>query len=325
MSWSVVVPTNRPPRFAEFVRAWSDLFTRHGVHLFVMQDLPERDPDVEAVLRDAPHAVTVLCWDDVALPTIPRHTDMIRSWAFYEAWRSDPGGFTLTLDDDVLPVTDVFSEYERTFERGAVVSEYLDVAALTTSGLQMRGFPARDRAPRTVAVQYGGWDGCLDLAATTQRDHPGRTDDSFAELVVPVPKGAATTGCMMNCAFRTAITPIMWQLPLVDGRYNRIGDIWSGLFIKRALDAGGQAMVINGRAKVLHERASDLTRSLSAEAASVELNDQMWDALPEVARTSVLDAYVEVTDGAAALLAKSDPPYADHFVQARDDWLGLFA
>jgi hypothetical protein len=52
---------------------------------------------------------------------------MIRSWAFYEAWRSNRNGLTLTLDDDVLPVGDVFTEYEQTFDRGAVVSEFLDV------------------------------------------------------------------------------------------------------------------------------------------------------------------------------------------------------
>lgn len=324
MSWSVVVPTNRPRRFVGFMRAWGELFARHDVHLFVMQDLPSGDPAIHGALGQVSHPVTALCWEEVGLTTIPRHTDMIRSWAFYEAWRCNPNGLTLTLDDDVLPVGDVFAEYEQTFDRGAVVSEFLDVGALTTSGLQMRGFPTRDRQPRTVAVQYGGWDGCLDLAAATRREHPDLTGAAFAEIAVPVPKGAAATCCMMNCAFRTAITPIMWQLPLLDGRYNRIGDIWSGLFIKRALDAGGQAMVINGRAKVLHEQASDLTRSLSDEAASVELNDLMWDALPEVVGGSMLDAYIEVTDRAAALLAKSDVAYSDHFVQARDDWLRLF-
>lgn len=294
--WAVVVPSNRPDRLATFEKNWRRLFDKHQIRLIVVRDEPatwEQMPD----------------W-------IPRRSDMIRSWGFIEAFRTGVD-YVLTLDDDTLPSLDPFDAYEAVFETGAPWSPYLSVGALTTSGLEMRGFPYADRAPATVAVQYGGWNGVLDYDAATQMACP-KGEESFRTVVMPVPYGVPTTCCIMNCAFRREHTPIMWQLPLVDGLFNRWGDIWSGLFQKKALDAAGDVMVINGKARVHHERASDPVANLEREQPGVGINETLWTQLDTGGATGLVEAWVNVTDSFAVL--HSDP-YRSRFLSARDAWL----
>lgn len=305
-----MVPTNRPDRITRFLDAWGPLFDRHDVQVHVVVD-------DEATWEKMP-------W------FIPRRSDMIRSLGFLRVYQRADVDYVLTLDDDVLPIAstngvDIFEHYQRVFEAGAPLSDYLDVGALTTSGLQMRGFPYQDRNPVRVAVQYGGWHGVLDYDARTQLAHP-RGQERFKEVVLPVPRGVAVTGCIMNCAFRRSVTPIMWQLPLIDGRYNRWGDIWSGLIQKRVLDRVGQAMVVNGKASVLHDRASDPQANLRREVPGIPFNEDMWrtiEPLPDV--TGMIDTWLHVTNLMAARFADSDPDYAYQFRKSRDAWLAACA
>lgn len=320
MRWAVVVPTNRPKIFAEFYRAWEELFDKHNALLVVMQD---NDTDYEELkgLMDDRHLL--LNWSDIDSDTIPRRTDMVRSWAFYRIWKDNLADWTMTLDDDVRPIGDIFEEYAKVFQSGAVMSEFFDVGALTDSGLNMRGFPYKDRTKQPVFVQYGGWSGVLDYDAATQLAVP-KGKRGFKDVNIALPLGSAVTACIMNTAFQTAVTPIMWQLPMLDGRYNRVGDIWSGLFIKKVLDEHGYPFVINGKATVLHDRASDPYNSLIKEAPSVYINDHLWENLFSVKGDSMIETYREVTDSAVEFFTEHDPEYATHFKKARDEWLKLF-
>lgn len=300
MSWAVVVPSNRPDRLREFQAAWSDLFEMHDVELIVVRDEPET-------------------WK--AMPSfIPQRSDMIRSYGFGQAWETEHD-YVLSLDDDTSPWADPFAAYEMAFDEGAPLSDYLSVGALTDTGLQMRGFPFRDRKPATVAVQYGGWHGVADYDAPTQLAAP-RDGAVFSSAVLPVPRRVPVTGCIMNCAFRREVTPIMWQLPLVDGRYNRWGDIWSCLLAKRVLDVVGQVMTVNGCASVVHERASDPIVNLERELPGIRPNEDLWSQLVLMRTASTMvGVYVEVTDRFAMYMAQTDREYADFFVKARDAWL----
>jgi hypothetical protein len=320
--WAVVVPSNRPDRLQSFLKAWDDLFRKHDVYLIVVWDGDEPPGD------PLPHRQGVrLWWDEgVERPEIPHRTDMIRSRGIRYAWEHRCGIYTLSLDDDVLPTGDVFEEYERVFDAGAPVSPFLDVGALTTSGKQMRGFPYRDRERKTVAIQYGGWSGVLDYDAATQLAcQPG--DERFLPIVMPVPHGAAVTGCAMNMAWRTEYAPLMWQLPLYEGRYNRFGDIWAGLFAKRVCDHLGFAVVVNGAAQVRHERASDPVKNLEREQPGVGPNEALWEALDSPVSFYPMAAYREVTDSAWRFFCNGvrDFDYAAHFLSARDAWLNQFA
>lgn len=315
MSWAVVVPTNRPEKFKEFYAAWQHLFRKHKVRLVIVEDGKEYSDLGE--IENYAH----LNWGDVP-DYIPRKTDMIRSWGFWFVYDNKLADYVLTLDDDVLPSGDPFEEYEEAFT-GSVLSPYLSVGGLTDSGLQMRGFPYKDRKITKVAVQYGGWHGVLDYDAATQLAFP--TDKhNFHPIVMPVPKGTPATCCIMNCAFRVEYTPIMWQLTMVNGRFNRIGDIWSGLFIKKTLDALGEVMLINGRASVIHDRASDPYASLVKEAPSVWLNDNLWEKLIHPVTQDMMLAYRQITHSAYSFFYDNDMPYAEKFKEDRDLWLKLF-
>lgn len=262
------------------------------------------------------------CWSHIP-DFIPRKTDMIRSWGIYQAWKAG-STYTLSLDDDVLPEGDPFDEYERVFDAGAPLSDYLDVGSLTSFGKPLRGFPFADRQPAEVAIQYGGWHGVLDYDAPTQLAGVNPVE-SFHPVVLPVPRGTAVTGCIMNCAWRTEYAPIMWQLPLdARGQYNRFGDIWSGLFQKRVLDALGKVMVINGKASVRHERASDPLANLEREAPGIPVNEGLWENLTDWSKLGMHACYDLVTECAYDHFNKTDAEYAVHFLEARDKWLSLF-
>lgn len=325
MTFTVIVPSNRPKEMEAFYTAWEPYFIKHKIHLVIMWDLEE--PQI--VFANKEHEITQLCWKDLdasRLQYIPRKTDMIRSFAFKWAYDYTQNQYFVTLDDDVRPEfmgNDIFEEYAKVFAEGAPLSEYFDVGALTSSGLQMRGFPYKDRVKKEVAVQYGGWSGTLDYDAATQLSSP-RDYETFWPVVMPVPKGVAATCCIMNAAWQREYTPIMWQLPMLDGRYNRVGDIWSGLFIKKTLDAVGAVMVINGKASVEHRRASNPYNSLVKEAPSVWMNDNLWENLYDPGEQGTVYNYTGITNAAIHFFAQHDPLYAEHFKEARDEWLSLW-
>lgn len=319
MSWSVVVPTCRSEQFVEFTHAWAPLFEKHVDHLVIVQDLDGHDAEIaKAVDRLGVPMVELHHRGTIGAKYVPHGTDMIRSWGIYRAWKYG-STYTLTLDDDVRPHGDPFHAYEAVFDRGAPVSEYLNVGALTSFGRPLRGFPFKDRVLREVAVQYGGWHGVLDYDAPTQLEGV-RDQEWFDRIALPVPRGAAVTGCIMNAAWRTKYAPIMWQLPMLTahdwgsewpgwdgrkcricgivqtnahraaaayraplppcrGRFNRFGDIWAGLFAKRVCDALDVAMVVNGLASVRHERASDPQKNLERETLGIPVNEELWDEL----------------------------------------------
>jgi hypothetical protein len=319
VSFAVVVPTNRPEQFSVFLEAWEDLFVKHDVYLIVVQDSPEH-MDIMLPCEGEAHT-----WSSIKADGIPHKTDMIRSWGIYRAWITGRySDYTLTLDDDTRPDSDIFEAYQRVFTEGAVCSEYLDVGSLTSYGKPLRGFPYRDRERKPVAVQYGGWNGVLDYDAPTQL--AGVEDvEMFCPVVVPVPRGVPVTGCIMNACWRTQYAPIMWQLPLFEGRYNRFGDIWAGLFAKKTLDATGDVMVINGEASVRHERASNAWANLERETPGIPVNEDIWGKLAAYGGGDLLDVYRRVTDSAHNYFDMIDPAYATHFKRSRDEWLALFA
>lgn len=310
--WAVVVPTVRPESFAGFLDAWRPLLESHGAHLIVVQDRDGHDPSIRDMFNvggELHH------WGTIKAAHVPHRTDMVRSWGIYLAWKHG-AEYTLTLDDDVRPYADVFAEYEWVFRTGKPCSRFLNVGELTTYEKPLRGFPYRDREPAKVAVQYGGWHGVLDYDAPTQLAGVN-PEHRFEQVVVTAPRGAAVTGCIMNAAWRTEYAPIMWQLPLHQGRFNRFGDIWAGLFAKKVLDHEGLAMVVNGRAVVRHERASNPVANLEREGPGIPVNEGLWDALRE-------GDYRTVTDSAHRYFKTFDHEYAQHFLRARDEWVRLY-
>lgn len=301
--WAAVIPSNRPDRLERFLESWDYLFKKHFVDVIVVRDEPP--------------------WEGIP-PFIPRGTDMIRSWGFYQAWKKPHVSKIVSLDDDTEPADDIFEQYDYEFERGAPFSSYYSVGSHTTTGLEMRGFPQRGRHSEVV-FQYGGWHGSADLDAATQLATKPQWNE-FHETVVPVPVGAAVTCCAMNFCFRADYAMLAWQLPLYDGgRYNRFGDIWSGLIQKRCLDALGKVMLVNGPASVRHERASDPFMNLEREQPGMKPNEDVWEVLQEsVAGRTMREVFFSVTNSFVRYFMVFDREYAEHFAYCRDAWAALF-
>ena len=98
--------------------------------------------------------------------------------------------------------------------------------------------------------------------------------------MLAVPTGVPFTGCIMNVAIRHEALPMMYQLVMGIERvgYDRWDDIWSGLFAKRICDHLGLPVLINGRASIVHTRASDTASNLAKERGGYDLNERMWSA-----------------------------------------------
>ena len=234
---------------------------------------------------------------------MPYRTGSIRSYGFLQAWRR--GFDVVTLDDDCLPAPDVdlIGEYKDAFAAEFPVSSYFDVGHTFGLGEYMRGFPFRGRDAATPLVQYGGWDNVPDMDALTQAEHERSGPVGgyrFDRRALAVPRGVGVTGCIMNVAIRHEALPMLYQLVMGMDRvgYDRWDDIWSGLFVKRICDHLRRPVVVNGKASVVHTRASDTATNLTKEQGGYTLNERMWAHLGRVDLTadSVLGCYEELTD-----------------------------
>lgn len=318
--WTVVIPTVREEKFAQFLGAWSPLFEKHNVNLVVVQDnndewnnRPEELPysfywfthkDIDEALQDR-------SW------IIPRKTDCVRSFGFLIANKLETE-FVLTLDDDVLPIPgiDIFQEYEKVFNDGAIVSSYYNVGEFINNynDIFMRGFPFGDRKKQKVMLQYGMWAGVPDLDGITQLAQP-ISDAKVTGRVQVIPRGVAVTGCIMNCAFRREFIPHFYQLLMgQDHKFDRWGDIWSGLIAKRVCDYNSWAVVLNGNATIEHRRASDVTANIKKEASGYSVNEQIWEMIPIAKTGREAVEYMGRTD------AFYDKDYSEKIVKAYNIW-----
>ena len=276
---AVVVPTCRPESLRTFLAAWDGLFNKHDVELVIVRD----EPATWALLP----------------PFVPHHTGAIRSLGFLEAWRK--GWDVVTLDDDCLPAegVDLFDEYEAASAVKWPVGPYLDIGHTFGLGEYMRGYPFSHRDVASPALQYGGWDNVPDLDAVTQAENP-LSGCHFDRRAVAVPTGSAFTGCIMNVAIAHDALPMMYQLVMGVERvgFDRWDDIWSGLFAKRICDHLRLPVLVNGRASVVHTRASDTASNLAKEQNGYGLNEEMWEHLSTVTLTGndTLECYGELTN-----------------------------
>lgn len=322
--WAVVVPTCRPDSFENFMQEWNSLFKKHNAKVFVVFD-GDSCPTYEG---------THMCLDwssenpveDYSI--FPVNTDMIRSLGFYHAWKEKPE-YILSLDDDVYPIADIdiFEEYEKVFNSKVSVSSYLGIHSLTTCPYELRGFPYHSRDGE-VAVQYGGWAGVLDhdgVTALSEQNNLKR-NEAFYPITMVVPNGAAATCCAMNFAFKRKYTPLFYQLPLLGNAFNRFGDIWSGLFAKKILDAAGAAMVINGKASVAHLRKSNVFDNIAKESIGLKLNEELWDNLDLIGDfEDIKIAYLDIIDSASTYFYLSGyTEYSEGLSISAEKWISLF-
>ena len=280
---AVVIPTCRPETIRSWVTAWTPLFEKHNVNLMIVED----KPSTWRLLPDF----------------IPYRTGSIRSWGFLNAYRQ--GYDVITLDDDCLPVpgSDPIAEYTHAFAREWSVSDYFDVGHTFGLNEYMRGYPFGHRKTARPVLQFGGWDNVPDMDAITQAEHErfgSVSGYSFDRRVLSIPKGAPFTGCIMNVAIKRDAIPLMYQLVMGVERvgYDRFDDMWSGLFAKKICDHLGLPILVNGRASIIHTRASDTAQNLAKEQAGYALHEVMWDNMKGITliSNSIIGCYYELTE-----------------------------
>lgn len=271
MTIACVIPTIRPEQYERFIESWMPHIERHNVTLITVWD---GDQPVAIYEGDKATAAELLGPD---ADLIYNRSDVCRNLGFaFVAARLPDVTHILTLDDDCFPSGDTIADHLAALDRRVPIS-WLS----SSPDVYTRGFPygVRDEAP--VMVSHGVWYGNADWDAQTQLENGNAPLDTFYRG--PIPRGCLFPFCGMNVMFKREALPLMYFAPMgpkvqFDGQvWDRFGDIWLGITLKRALDRRHWAMV-SGYAAVEHTRASDVQVNLKKEATGLEWNEQYWQA-----------------------------------------------
>ena len=130
----------------------------------------------------------------------------------------------------------------------------------------------------------------------------------------------------MNLAFRPAMIPALYFLLMGRHRdgspwpFDRFGDIWAGVIVKRIADHLGFA-ISSGAPSVLHSRASNPEVNLQKETPGYPVNEILWrrvDAIGLSAET-VAGCYQQIAEA-----LEMDGEYWRTLKHAMQTWASLF-
>jgi reversibly glycosylated polypeptide/UDP-arabinopyranose mutase len=253
---AIIVPTIREEKFKEFMYAWQDLFLKHDIRLYVVNDGDK--PTVNGMsVKEVMGEYSDLIYN---------HNDGVRNLGFALAYK-DGADIFITLDDDTKPVGDTIQDH-----LDALNSRHPLGWMNTTNEDYMRGFPYGIREEAECVLSHGVWKGVADFDASTQLVK-GITEQTFRRMVIP--KGVLFPMCIMNVAVKRCLIPYFYQAPMFKD-INRFADIWCGIEAKKKIDEIGWC-AYTGRAEVLHERASDPFVNLIKEAKGIRMNENYGD------------------------------------------------
>lgn len=316
MKTAIVVPTIREECIKAFLKEWDEEFKRSTI--FVVEDNPS--PTFElgnyANLRH-------FSWEDIDkdLGTyswiIPRRTDCIRSYGFYKAYEH---GFDMivTIDDDCYPNDKVFLDtHWQRLNNGKHLAW-----RETGEGVVTRGVPYINlHRERACVINHGMWTNVPDYDAPTQLVQ-NRLNRDFRHVNQTIPFGMYFPMCGMNLAFRPQVIPALYFLLMGKNyEFDRFGDIWSGIIIKKICDYLGFC-INSGEPLVVHKRASNVWENLKKEVHGLRVNEELWDAVDRVSLTksSFKECYMEL----AKKLPLSDK-YWKKLKRAMLLWADLFS
>lgn len=314
MKACVVIPTIRESCISEFLAAWEAELS--GASILVVEDNPKKSFRLRA------GNVTHYAWQEIEETLgadawiVPRRSDCVRSFGYLMAAAERPD-MIVTLDDDCFPDPDAPGFLERHW--AALESGGGDDAwESTLEGLAPRGVPyyqTRREAP--VILNHGLWHGVPDLDAPTQLLGERLPLDPRHRSFT-VPRGKYFPMCGMNLAWRPQATPALYFLLMgKDYEFDRFGDIWAGLLLKRIADHLGWA-VKSGPPAIVHRRASNVFTNLRKEAPGLAWNEEFWRAVDRVPLRGddFAACYAELADGLGLAGA-----YWDQLRQAMRGWL----
>jgi reversibly glycosylated polypeptide / UDP-arabinopyranose mutase len=315
---TVVIPTIREPSIKEFLGVWEKAFA--SAHVMVIEDNPTRTFDLSGYPQ-----VTHYAWEDVDRDLgadnwiIPRRTDCIRSYGYWKAYQDHPD-MVITLDDDCYPVDDGAHFVEKHWEaltRKAISEAWQE----TGEGGPTRGVPYFHRYREwPCLLNHGLWDHVPDFDAPTQLVH-ARFPQTFTPVNQTIPVGRYFPMCGMNLAFRPELIPALYFLLMGKGyQYDRFGDIWSGVLVKKICDHLGYA-VKSGDPIVVHQRASNVWTNLRKEAPGLEVNEEFWQVIDGLCLSgrTVIECYQEIANSLTL-----EGQYWSALREAMLLWSGLF-
>jgi reversibly glycosylated polypeptide / UDP-arabinopyranose mutase len=319
----LVVPTNRPDRFQDWLRAWGD---RGGWDtVIVVEDALERSAPLRDVAAADPR-VRHYSWKEIdevlgdAAWIISRGDSAIRCFGLWSAW-SRGAKWILTLDDDCYPLgtqglaPTLFQEHEAAT---AGHRRWLS----TLPGQRTRGLPYRNQGTLAdVVANVGLWTGSGDPDAVqelTGYRHP--CPMPRGNWVVPC--GQYVPVCGMNLFLHRDAVPLFYFPPMGRGQpYRRFDDIWAGVIAKKCLDHLGWSLSV-GEPFVDHRRAGNPFRNLVAEAPGIAANETFWASV-DGALLAARDP-AKVVRQVGAHLATDPDAYLARLGRALQTWAGLF-
>ena len=188
-------------------------------------------------------------------------------------------------------------------------------------GVVPRGVPYhRTMREGECVLSHGLWQNVPDLDAVSQlaavrHPHAAVPKDQF------IPRATYFPMCGMNVAVKTKVVPAFYFLLMGQGyTFDRFGDIWAGVLLKRICDHLG-LFVHSGSPLVHHARASDVWSNLKKEVPGLEINERLWSVVDAVALTGTTfgECYAEL-----AATLPMEGPYWDKVKQAMLVWTQLF-
>ena len=316
MKAAIVVPTIREESIIKFLEQWQQEFKDHVV--IIVEDNPE--PSFNVTGSNIRH----FCWIDIDKELgkdswiIPRRTDCVRSFGYYKAYHESVD-MIVTLDDDCYPASSK-GFLQKHFEKLYVPAES-NAWTSTGAGVLPRGMPYYKVERRAECIiNHGLWTNVPDFDAITQLVNT-RFRHAFEPINQVIPKGIYFPMCGMNLAFKPNAASAMYFLLMgKDWPFDRFGDIWCGIFVKRICDHLGYG-VKSGEPLVHHQRASNVWANLRKELPGYEVNETLWQVVDSVVltETSFGKCYKEL-----ALKLPLTGDYWDRLKAALTIWANLF-
>lgn len=242
------------------------------------------------------------------LKILPYYTDGLRSFGYLTAVENG-ADIVITVDDDNYP-----RQNEDYFQKHKIVGSNITLKEVSSNNnwfntcsllsitpkkslpIYPRGFPYSKRGNahykfRTssgrVVLNLGLWVGAPDVDAITRLEHhnlesinvPSLLDLSplflAKETFAPIPT--------QNTAFHKEILPCYYYIFMgkkIGGlRINRYGDIWSGLFAKKIIDAVGDHVTVGCPITIHKRNPHDIFEDLKEEFWGIIISNRLIDII----------------------------------------------
>lgn len=344
---ALVVPTIREASIRRFLSEWgaggpSDLLGE--VDLILVEDNPTHTMDLSDHFeedgrenwRHFDWAVIDRELGDVSW-IIPRRSDTVRSFGYWYAWKAGYE-YIMTLDDDCYPDKDYPNPHRDHLRSLSKRTQWFS----TLNTARPRGLPYFNLGSRDdVKVNHGLWTNVVDYDACNQLANP--TPEQFDHTSRIVPRRSYFPMCGMNVMWHRDATVAMyhllmgqmWDTEFAVGEllkklpFDRFGDIWCGIIMKKIADTVGWS-VGTGTPYIKHDRASNPFANLKKEANGVEVNELFWEWVDSIWMTDEMtpvECYKAIASGMDDFGFEKFSEHASYFDDLRRAmlaWAALF-